>query len=91
MLKEYVKPDLMICGHVHHAYVTNVGDELDAFGQPCPVVVGSAPGSSNATVEGRVGVKGIFVGTGVELNADGFCVTFVGNDLKEYKQTNIKI
>jgi acetylornithine deacetylase/succinyl-diaminopimelate desuccinylase-like protein len=91
LLKEYVKPDLMICGHVHHAYITNVGDALDAFGQPCTVVVGSAPGSSNATVEGRVGVKGVFVGTGVELEAGGFNVKFVGNDSKEYMQTNIKI
>ena len=91
LLKEYVKPDLMICGHVHQAYVTNVGDALDAFGQPCPVVVGSAPGSSNATVEGRVGVKGVFVGTGVELEVGGFNVKFIGNDSKEYMQTNIKI
>ena len=91
LLKEYVKPDLMICGHVHQAYVTNVGDALDAFGQPCTVVVGSAPGSSNATVEGRVGVKGVFVGTGVELEVGGFNVKFVGNDSKEYMQKNIKI
>ena len=46
LLREYVKPDAMICGHVHHAYVTEIGDEFDAFGQPCAVVVGSAPGTS---------------------------------------------
>ena len=31
----------MICGHIHKFSVDMPGCENDAFGQPCPVVVGS--------------------------------------------------
>lgn len=41
LLGEHVKPQMMICGHIHKAYVSHVGDETDHLGQPCPVVVAS--------------------------------------------------
>ena len=41
ILKEKIKPDVMICGHIHKFSVDMPGCENDAFGQPCPVVVGS--------------------------------------------------
>lgn len=44
ILKEEVKPDLMISGHFHSQFVTFPGDELDNYlGHPCPIVVGSVP------------------------------------------------
>ena len=41
ILKEKIKPELMICGHIHKFSVDMPGGDKDAFGQPCPVVVGS--------------------------------------------------
>ena len=43
LLKEYVKPQLILCGHMHQAYVTRPGEERDHKGQPCPVFVASLP------------------------------------------------
>ncbi|MBQ8340889.1 MAG: metallophosphoesterase [Clostridia bacterium] len=43
LLREEVKPDVMICGHVHQIGVWERGGAKDSFGQPCPVVVGSRP------------------------------------------------
>ena len=74
----------MLCGHVHQAYVTNVGDEIDAFGQPCPVIVACAAGSSNATVKGRLGIKGTFIGAGFTAIKDGYDVIFVGDNGVKY-------
>lgn len=43
ILRESVKPDLMLSGHMHKCYVTLPGEKKDHKGQPCPVVVGSKP------------------------------------------------
>ena len=43
VIKEKIQPDLMICGHLHKTGVHPVGGKLDAFGQPCTMVVGSRP------------------------------------------------
>lgn len=43
LLKEYIKPDLMICGHTHKCGINLVGGEKDNLGQPCPVVVAAEP------------------------------------------------
>ena len=89
LLREYVKPNLMICGHVHQAYITNVGDELDNLGQACPVIVGSAPGrTSNPRILG-LREENIYISTGFECISNGCVVTFLGNDKVEYKQDTI--
>ena len=44
ILKEKVRPEAMICGHMHQCYVTTPGGEKDHKGQPCPVVVASRVG-----------------------------------------------
>lgn len=41
LLKEKIRPDVMICGHIHKFSIDMPGCKNDAFGQPCPVVVGS--------------------------------------------------
>jgi len=41
ILKEKIKPEIMICGHIHKFSLDMPGCKNDAFGQPCPVVVGS--------------------------------------------------
>lgn len=42
LLREYIKPDLMLCGHTHETEICYPGGPKDAYGQPCPVVIGSA-------------------------------------------------
>lgn len=42
LLKEYIQPDVMVCGHIHKLYVSYPGDEHDNLGHPCPVIVGAA-------------------------------------------------
>ena len=41
ILREIIKPEIMICGHNHACYITMPGDPLDHKGQPCPVVIAS--------------------------------------------------
>jgi hypothetical protein len=85
LLREYIKPNAMICGHVHQAYVTNCGDELDHLGQSCPVVVGSAPGTRISLASRGVWVKDTYVGVGFEVRNDKISVDFVGNDGVVYR------
>lgn len=42
LIKENVKPDLMLCGHTHTACVSVPGSECDELGQPCTIIIGSA-------------------------------------------------
>ncbi|MBR1970598.1 MAG: metallophosphoesterase [Clostridia bacterium] len=41
LLKENVKPQLMLCGHTHKACISEAGSEYDKYGQPCTIIVGS--------------------------------------------------
>jgi len=43
ILKERVKPHLMLCGHTHTLEVAEVGGKLDNKGQPCPIIIASKP------------------------------------------------
>lgn len=43
VIKEKIKPDLMLCGHLHRTGIHPVDGELDAHGQPCTMIVGSKP------------------------------------------------
>lgn len=42
LLREHVKPDLALHGHLHIARVWYPGDKSDHLGQPCPAVIGSS-------------------------------------------------
>ena len=42
LIKETIKPDLMLCGHTHKSCIIEPGDERDTLGQPCAVIIGSA-------------------------------------------------
>ena len=43
LLREHVKPHLILCGHMHTLGVRLPGHEKDHHGQPCPVVIGANP------------------------------------------------
>lgn len=41
LLKEHIKPHVMLSGHLHRSFLSLCGSENDHLGQPCPLVVGS--------------------------------------------------
>ena len=57
LLREHIRPELILAGHYHQCFVRVPGDDFDSRGQPCPVVVGSKP-------EGRRA----FTGCGITLS-----------------------
>lgn len=64
LFRDHVKPDLMICGHVHRLEVRPIGHPADNYGQPCPVITGGKPG------------KEAYTGCGIVIGDDRFTVTF---------------
>ena len=69
LLNDHIKPELMICGHLHETTVNPVGGEKDYLGQPCPMVVASLP----------IWPEKNFVGGGITIKDDEFEVTFTNN------------
>ncbi len=47
MLREYIKPELLLFGHNHATKIWPVGCEQDHQGQPCPAIIGSRPFTPN--------------------------------------------
>ena len=41
LIKDNIRPDLMICGHVHKLFVSKSGSEWESIEQPCTVISGS--------------------------------------------------
>lgn len=64
LLKEYVKPHLMIFGHTHKYKINHIGCEDDHLGQPCTAVVASEPQNDR------------FIGCGFVINDDEIEVVF---------------
>lgn len=76
VIKEKIQPDLMICGHLHQTGVYPTGGEMDAFGQPCTMVLGSKPGDN------------YYKGVGFVFKKESTDVVFTDSDGKvEEKQT----
>lgn len=70
MLRDQIKPDLMLCGHRHITEVWEVGGKNDVYGQACPVVVGSRPIRHKETKEKE------FIGCAVTLGDEKAKVVF---------------
>lgn len=84
LLKENVKPHLMICGHTHTLEVREEGSERDHKGQPCPIVIASLPkeiGYTGAEYNGYTGATITLKGDTADVvcndntGAQGFTVT----------------
>lgn len=78
LLKEYIKPDLMICGHTHKHGVSFVGGENDHLGQPCPVIIASEP------------QKNRFIGGGFVINEKQIKVIFTDSNGKIFMTETIE-
>ena len=71
-LNRDVKPDLMLCGHIHDAFITMPGDAYSDFDTKFPVVVGSKTDFD----------RQYYVGCGVVLKDDEIEVSF--NDVQSF-------
>ncbi|NLG13750.1 MAG: hypothetical protein GX561_06040 [Lentisphaerae bacterium] len=69
LLKDHVKPDLFLAGHVHQLYITYPADERDHLGQPCPVVAGAKPGPKPED----------FIGTALTISEKDATISFVSS------------
>ena len=76
LLKDEVKPDLMITGHIHKYSVDKCGGEMDALGQPCTVVVASAPSTKDH----------FYAGGGIVFDGDKTTVVFCNEKEITYEE-----
>ncbi len=74
LLRENIKPDLMLAGHKHMNVIRHRGSEYDCYNQPCPCIIGSNPCF-------ELHKEGIdrFIGCYVELNDRKAYVEFNDN------------
>lgn len=70
LLKNEVKPNLMLCGHMHRLSLDMPGGERDNFNMPCPVSVGSELDTQ----------KNYFAGNGFILSPEKITVVFNDKD-----------
>ena len=70
MLRDHIKPELMLCGHRHLVEVWEVGGKNDVYGQACPVIVGSHPIRHKETKEKE------FIGCAVTIDGKKAKVVF---------------
>ena len=70
ILKDKIKPDCIISGHLHDTVVSEIGGKLDSKGQPCPVTVGSKP------VYDEGGNLSDFIGCAITLDDGKISVSF---------------
>ena len=75
LLKENVKPDIMICGHEHKLRVIEPEGEGDELGHPCPIIIGAKVSHSDT----------FFAGTGIEFSDKKITATFTDNQGREEK------
>ncbi|MCQ2454969.1 MAG: metallophosphoesterase [Clostridia bacterium] len=78
LLKDNIKPDLMICGHIHGVFIKYEGEDFDHLGQPCPLVIGSDIKDN------------YFVGAGFEFSKNNIKVDILDSCGKNLLTENIK-
>lgn len=83
LLREQIKPDVMLCGHLHKVAINEVGCEKDMRGQPCTVVIGSEHGSDRSDPDFIKGAGFCFAENDIE-------VTFTSCSGKEFGRYNIQ-
>ncbi|MBR4372011.1 MAG: metallophosphoesterase, partial [Victivallales bacterium] len=79
LLRENVKPNLMLSGHYHSLHVVRQGDKWDENGAPCTVVIGS-----------RTGKGDDFTGTAVELTEKNAAIHFINYPQKVEREDVIE-
>ncbi len=72
LMREHIRPDLLLYGHYHRTEICPPGCEFDSHGQPCTAIIGSQP-----IREGRNG----FVGCAITLMPNGKKRVIFNDDL----------
>lgn len=67
LLRDHIKPELILCGHIHEWEIYECGSNKDSYGQPCPVVVGSEYKKTGETI--------YFSGAGLEFLPNDLKIT----------------
>lgn len=65
LIRENIKPDLLLFGHHHMVEISPVGSDFDHLGQPCTAIIGSKP------IKSKDGGANHFIGAGIVLREDG--------------------
>lgn len=78
LIKENIRPDLMICGHTHKIGVYETGTDFDDYGQPCTLVVASEIKNDGYT------------GCGFTFNKDSITATFTNGNGEKVSEHKIK-
>jgi len=84
ILNEQIKPDLMLCGHLHETRVCHKGDEYDNKGQPCTVIVGANPLRQGKRHYG-------YVGAAITINGRDVKVEFTDHEQKVLESEDFTI
>ena len=80
LLRDSVKPNLMICGHTHKFSIDLPGGEKDYLGQPCTVAVASQPKKS----------EGYYAAGGFVLGKDEVKIVFVDSEENIIEENTVK-
>jgi len=64
LIGKHIKPNFILCGHLHKSFISRPKDSHDTLGEPCPVIVGSDF------------FAGYHLGCGIELDNDKINVAF---------------
>ncbi len=73
ILRDSIKPDLMLCGHKHTLKISPIGGEWDHYGQPCPVIISGLPENPKKLPDGG---PVAYSGCALTLNGDRARVVF---------------
>ncbi len=74
LLGENAKPQVMISGHLHGTYISEIGGRIDSKGQICPVIVGSR----DVLDENRKKIS--FIGCAMTIDGDKMKVEFTNSN-----------
>lgn len=77
LLREHIKPDMMLCGHTHAHGIFFKDNWQSNLEQPCPIVVGAEP------------QKDLFIGCGIVINNHKLTVTFTDSDGNTLSNTDL--
>lgn len=78
LIKDNIRPDLMICGHLHKLGIYESGSDFDDYGQPSKIVVASE-------VSGEY-----YAGCGFTFNKDSITATFTNSNGEVISENKIK-
>ena len=81
LLREYIKPQVILCGHEHRQNIYPCGSEEDSYGQPCPVVIGAERVADEKTT--------YIAGTGVIFGENLLEIMFTDNLGKQKKTEDL--